>query len=101
MSAVLEQIAASIGREVTTADVLRLLNELDDAGRNEVDQLIASGSLPVWVPQPGPQTAAYNSPADVLFYGGSAGGGISDLPDDAHGRARRRRRGRSVTKRPS
>ena len=47
MSAVLEQIAASIGREVTTADVLRLLNELDDAGRNEVDQLIASGSLPV------------------------------------------------------
>lgn len=79
MSAVLEQIAASIGREVTTADVLRLLNELDDAGRNEVDQLIASGSLPVWVPQPGPQTAAYNSPADVLFYGGSAGGGKTDL----------------------
>ena len=33
--------------------------------------------------------------------GRSAGGGISDLPDDAHGRARRRRRGRSVKKRES
>ena len=31
--------------------------------------------------------------------GGSAGGGISDLPDDAHGCARRRHRGRSVKKR--
>jgi len=34
---------------------------------------------PLWVPLPGPQTWAYNSPADILFYGGSAGGGKSDL----------------------
>ena len=33
----------------------------------------------VWVPLPGPQTLAYNSKADVLFYGGAAGGGKTDL----------------------
>ena len=32
-----------------------------------------------WVPNPGPQTAAYFSEADELFYGGQAGGGKSDL----------------------
>lgn len=34
---------------------------------------------PVWTPQPGPQTMAYNSAADILGYGGAAGGGKSDL----------------------
>ena len=29
----------------------------------------------IWFPNPGPQTLAYESPADELFYGGSAGGG--------------------------
>lgn len=32
-----------------------------------------------WVPNPGPQTDAYFSEADELFYGGQAGGGKSDL----------------------
>lgn len=32
-----------------------------------------------WAPQPGPQAEAYHSPADVLFYGGAAGGGKTDL----------------------
>lgn len=32
-----------------------------------------------WLPNPGPQTQAYFSQADVLFYGGAAGGGKSDL----------------------
>jgi hypothetical protein len=32
-----------------------------------------------WRPQPGPQTEAYESPADILFYGGQAGGGKTDL----------------------
>lgn len=34
---------------------------------------------PLWTPFPGPQTLAYYSPADQLFYGGGAGGGKSDL----------------------
>ena len=33
----------------------------------------------VWVPNPGPQTEAYYSLADELFYGGQAGGGKTDL----------------------
>lgn len=33
----------------------------------------------VWVPNPGPQSAAYNCEADELYYGGQAGGGKSDL----------------------
>lgn len=32
-----------------------------------------------WVPNPGPQTAAYYCEADELLYGGEAGGGKSDL----------------------
>lgn len=34
---------------------------------------------PLWKPLPGPQTDAYNSAADELFYGGAAGGGKSWL----------------------
>lgn len=34
---------------------------------------------PVWVPTPGKQSDAANCEADVLFYGGSAGGGKTDL----------------------
>lgn len=32
-----------------------------------------------WSPLPGPQTLAYESQADILFYGGAAGGGKTDL----------------------
>jgi hypothetical protein len=34
---------------------------------------------PLWQPQSGPQSAAYECPADELFYGGAAGGGKSSL----------------------
>lgn len=33
----------------------------------------------IWLPNPGPQTDAYFNPADVLLYGGSGGGGKTDL----------------------
>ncbi len=33
----------------------------------------------VWVPLPGPQTEAYTSEADLLYYGGAGGGGKTDL----------------------
>lgn len=32
-----------------------------------------------WIPNPGPQTQAYFCPADILLYGGQAGGGKSGL----------------------
>lgn len=34
---------------------------------------------PIWIPSAGPQTDAYHSEADVLGYGGAAGGGKTDL----------------------
>lgn len=37
------------------------------------------GAAAVWMPQAGPQTDAYHSVADVLGYGGEAGGGKTDL----------------------
>lgn len=44
----------------------------------EIDRLLLA-ETGIWVPLPGPQTQAYESKADVLFYGGAAGGGKSDL----------------------
>lgn len=65
-----------------------LLNELLDqfnalpAKQREklVEELAESpiGQM-TWCPNPGPQTAAWWSEADELFYGGEAGGGKSDL----------------------
>lgn len=35
--------------------------------------------LPIWKPLPGPQSIAYASTADIIGYGGAAGGGKTDL----------------------
>lgn len=43
----------------------------------ELDTLIAS--MPVWSPLPGPQLMAFDSAADIIGYGGAAGGGKTDL----------------------
>ncbi|MHC5825531.1 MAG: Hint domain-containing protein, partial [Nostoc sp.] len=39
----------------------------------------AANNIVLWKSLPGPQTMAYESLADELFYGGAAGGGKSDL----------------------
>jgi len=54
-------------------NTLKYLNEQELA---ELETLLLM--LP-WQPQPGPQTEAYNSEADVIGYGGAAGGGKTDL----------------------
>ena len=46
--------------------------------REELDNLLSSVRVS-WKPQTGPQTAAYESGADVIGYGGAAGGGKTDL----------------------
>lgn len=60
----------------TVAEIKELLPYMTDKERKEVDKLVSAYS---WLPVPGPQMDAYNSEADVLFYGGSAGGGKTDL----------------------
>jgi hypothetical protein len=59
-------------------DLMRVVKALSDADRLDLDRLLTEG-LPRWMPQAGPQMAAFESPADILFYGGQAGGGKSDL----------------------
>jgi hypothetical protein len=56
-----------------------LLDYLTEAERKEFFQLMAA--LPCWIPDPrnAPQCAAYESEADVIGYGGAAGGGKTDL----------------------
>ena len=61
------------------ADLSRLLaGYLTPEELAEVDQVLTT-ELPIWVPLPGPQVEAYNSEADIVYYGGAAGGGKSDL----------------------
>lgn len=44
----------------------------------EMDELLAAAGAN-WAPQEGPQQAAFNSEADIIGYGGAAGGGKTDL----------------------
>jgi hypothetical protein len=57
------------------------LNSLSERELGELLRLLEAeeATAPLWTPQPGPQTMAYNSEADEVYYGGSAGGGKSDL----------------------
>jgi hypothetical protein len=55
-----------------------ILARMSPDEQKEIDALLKS-DLPIWVPLVGPQSEALESPADILFYGGSAGGGKTDL----------------------
>lgn len=61
-------------------ELLERVSGLSPKQRAEIEAaaLEATASI-AWVPNPGPQTAAYFSEADELLYGGEAGGGKSDL----------------------
>ncbi|WP_446326163.1 terminase [Burkholderia pseudomallei] len=45
--------------------------------RDELDRLLLQSQK--WIPLPGPQSQAYECDADLILYGGAAGGGKSDL----------------------
>src|SRR3954463_4516947 len=61
-------------------EVINRLNGVSPAQREEVIRLALERTAHMpWVPNPGPQTEAFNSLADELYYGGQAGGGKSDL----------------------
>jgi hypothetical protein len=61
-------------------DVLARLNALPEADRRALHAEVrkATADMP-FVPNPGPQTEAYLSRADLLLYGGQGGGGKSAL----------------------
>lgn len=57
-------------------DILKQLSNTPEEGRKELMQLALEATAHMkWVPNPGPQTEAYFSPADEIFFGGQAGGG--------------------------
>lgn len=61
-------------------DIVRLLEKMPEGERKQViDKARKENAGYLWKPNPGPQTQAYFSPADMLYYGGSAGGGKSQL----------------------
>lgn len=55
-----------------------LFKYLTPAELRELDALL-SIPPPIWQTLPGPQTLAAESPADIIGYGGAAGGGKTDL----------------------
>lgn len=59
-------------------DLANLLNFLEPEQRQDLERAVVT-QLPIWTPLVGPQLDAYNSSADILFYGGSAGGAKTDL----------------------
>ena len=61
-------------------DILSRVKALGPDEQKTLCQDVASGTKTmVWVPNPGPQTSAFYSEADELYYGGQAGGGKSDV----------------------
>ena len=64
--------------DMTPAELIEVMKRLTPEEQRELDTLLTQG-LPRWLPQVGPQLRAFESQADILFYGGQAGGGKSDL----------------------
>lgn len=60
------------------ADIDQILPHLTEDERAELETLLAADKT-LWLPQPGPQADAFHSEADIVGYGGAAGGGKTDL----------------------
>ena len=67
----------SLLADMTEKEIEQYLLSLDEDEHREVLKLLANA--PIWFPLEGPQMAAYLSTADVIGYGGAAGGGKTDL----------------------
>lgn len=64
---------------MTLDDILKQLTDVGDQKDAIINEAVNATKHMKWVPNPGPQTDAYFTEADEVFYGGQAGGGKSDL----------------------
>lgn len=61
-------------------EILKAYNNLPQEQKESLKKdAIAATKAMAWIPNPGPQTQAYFSKADILLYGGEPGGGKSSL----------------------
>lgn len=61
-------------------DYVEAFSALSAEDQAAVKQLVAAGTKGMrWIPNPGPQTEAFDCEADELLYGGQAGGGKTEL----------------------
>jgi hypothetical protein len=61
-------------------DLQKQIARLPPATKAALDKRVdAFRASRIWVPQPGPQTLAFETQADITLYGGAAGGGKTDL----------------------
>jgi hypothetical protein len=67
-----------VQRDTARQVSIDLLDYLPKHKRDELQRLIEEDPE-LWRPLPGPQSAAFSSPADIVGYGGAAGGGKTDL----------------------
>lgn len=66
--------------DASIPEIEELLPFLTSDERKELLEVLAhDASIVMWRPLPGPQSMAYHCDADVLGYGGAAGGGKTDL----------------------
>ena len=59
-------------------EIIALFPLMTPDERAEVNRILAADKA-IWRPLPGPQSMAYHATADVVGYGGAAGGGKTDL----------------------
>lgn len=64
--------------DYTAEEIAELLPYLTEEEQRQVDAILAMPT-PIWQPLAGPQSLAYYSDADIVGYGGAAGGGKTDL----------------------
>lgn len=63
----------------TSTDLKALAKANLEKAQREKARRLNENYEPFWQPQPGPQSLAFESVADIIGYGGAAGGGKSDL----------------------
>lgn len=70
---------AAMMSAISRERIARLQPHMTEEELAEFDALLATIEIPIWSPCSPPQTMAFASEADVIGYGGAAGGGKTDL----------------------